>query len=228
MVPGSAVGLPLEVGNHEGHLRERDRFPRPAGGPAGAPLCAGRIRGSNVASGWGTPRRSAGIQARAPTGSHDRPVRADRSNNKSTAATAHPSQPAPDRFAADVNDRRGGSQVCRLKPVRNGGFHDASTEPVTATATTTTCEKRLLAGASPVEPTGFEPVTSCLQRSPSERAKWRDLLGIPRFLPLLASAKARFVCRDFSGRWSTEVGAWTSSAARWPRVLLGASDAPRR
>jgi hypothetical protein len=58
-------------------------------GRRGLQLCAGRIRGSNVASSWGTPRRSAGIQARAPTGSHDRPVRADRSNNKSTSATAH-------------------------------------------------------------------------------------------------------------------------------------------
>jgi hypothetical protein len=79
-----------------------------------------------------------------------------------------------------------------------------------------------------VEPTGFEPVTSCLQRSPSERAKWRDLLGIPRFPVLVERAKARVICREFSGRWSTEVGAWTSGAARWPRVLLGASDAPRR
>ena len=135
MVAGSAVGLPLEVGNHEGHLRERDRFPRPAGGPAGAPLCAGRIRGSNVASGSGTPRRSAGIQARAPTGSHDRPVRADRSNNKSTSATAHPSQPVLDRFAAVVNDRRGGSQAAIEAGLRNGGFHNAPMEPVTATAT---------------------------------------------------------------------------------------------
>jgi len=79
-----------------------------------------------------------------------------------------------------------------------------------------------------VEPTGFEPVTSCLQRTQSEQAKWRDLLGIPRFPVLVERAKARFICRDFSGRWSTEVGPWTSSAARWPRVLLGANDAPRR
>ena len=55
-----------------------------------------------------------------------------------------------------------------------------------------------------------------------------DLLGIPRFPVLVERAKARVICREFSGRWSTEVGAWTSSAARWPRVLLGAIDAPRR
>ena len=41
-------------------------------------------------------------------------------------------------------------------------------------------------------------------------------------------AKARFICRDFSGRWSTEGSAWTSSAAGRPRILLGANDAPRR
>jgi len=37
-------------------------------GRRGLQLYAGRVRAANVASGWGTPRRSAGIQARAPTG----------------------------------------------------------------------------------------------------------------------------------------------------------------
>jgi hypothetical protein len=90
------------------------------------------------------------------------------------------------------------------------------------------CEMSVFTGDSLMEPTGFEPVTSCLQRSPSERAKWPDLLGIPRFPVLVEHAKARFICRDFSGRWSTEAGAWTSSAVGRPRVLLGASDASRR
>jgi hypothetical protein len=79
-----------------------------------------------------------------------------------------------------------------------------------------------------MEPTGIEPVTSCLQRNPPARAKWRDLLGIHPPGPRTSRVKARFVSRDFAGRWSTEVGAWTSRAARWPRVLLGATDAPRR
>jgi hypothetical protein len=78
-----------------------------------------------------------------------------------------------------------------------------------------------------VEPTGIEPVTSCLQRSPSKRANWHDLLGIHPSGPQRNRAKARFVCRHFSGRWSTEVDAWTSAAAAEPRVLLGATDAPR-
>ena len=79
-----------------------------------------------------------------------------------------------------------------------------------------------------VEPAGIEPATSCLQRNPPARAKWRDLLGIHPPGPRTSRAKARFVSRDFAGRWSTEVDAWTSSAALWPRVLLGATDAPRR
>src|SRR5437763_17033419 len=82
------------------------------------------------------------------------------------------------------------------------------------------------AGVLTMEPAGIEPATSCLQRNPSERAKWRDLLGIPRLTPLEPGAKARFSCRDFAGRWSTEARAWTSSAATRPPVLLGATDAP--
>ena len=67
-----------------------------------------------------------------------------------------------------------------------------------------------------------------LAKKPVRAGKVADLLGIPRSTLPTASVKARITCRDFSGRWSTEVGAWTSSAAGRPRVLLGASDAPRR
>ena len=75
MVAGSAVGLPLEVGITKAISENGiDSLVRLVG-RRGLQLCAGRIRAANVASGWGTPRRSAGIQARAPTGSHDRPVR---------------------------------------------------------------------------------------------------------------------------------------------------------
>ena len=80
---------------------------------------------------------------------------------------------------------------------------------------------------SPVEPAGIEPATSCLQRNPSGRVNWHDLLGISPSGPQRSWAKARFVCRHFAGRWSTEVPAWTSAAAAEPRVLLGATDAPR-
>jgi len=74
-----------------------------------------------------------------------------------------------------------------------------------------------------VEPTGIEPVTSCLQRNPSRRANWHDLLGIHPSEPQTSRVEARLICRHFSGRWSTEVGAWTSDAAAEPRVLLGAN-----
>ena len=140
-------------------------------GRRGLQLCAGRIRGSNVASGWGTPRRSAGIQARAPTVSHDRPVRADRSNDKSTSATAH-------AMAADAQPLlRLWSTTDAAVPIGaywNPGFGAEASitlpwRPVTATETlATTCEKCVLSGTSQVEPTGFEPVTSCLQ---SRRSK---------------------------------------------------------
>jgi hypothetical protein len=89
-------------------------------------------------------------------------------------------------------------------------------------------QKRCKSAASEVEPAGIGPATSCLQRNPPARAQWHDLLGIHPSGPRTGRAKARFVSRDFAGRWSTEVGAWTSSAAWWPRVLLGATDAPRR
>ena len=104
MVAGSAVGLRSRWGITKAISENGiDSLVRLVG-RRGLQLCAGRIRAANVASGWGTPRRSAGIQARAPTGSHDRPVRVDRSNNKPTSDTAHPSQPVHDRFAAAVND----------------------------------------------------------------------------------------------------------------------------
>jgi hypothetical protein len=79
-----------------------------------------------------------------------------------------------------------------------------------------------------MEPAGLEPATSCVQRNPPARAKWVDLLGIHPSEPGTERAKARVVSRDFAGRWSTEVGAWTSRAAWRPRVLLGAKAAPRR
>ena len=98
-------------------------------GRRGLQRCAGRIRGFNVASGWGTPRRSAGIQSRAPTGSHDRPVRADRSNDKSTSATAHAmaadAQPLLRLWSTTDAAVRTGAY---WKPLRNGGFHNASME----------------------------------------------------------------------------------------------------
>ena len=78
-----------------------------------------------------------------------------------------------------------------------------------------------------MEPAGIEPATSCLQSSPSRRVKWLDLLGIYPSRLRTSWAKARFVCRHFSGRWSTEAVAWTSAAASEPRVPLGAIDAPR-
>jgi hypothetical protein len=67
-----------------------------------------------------------------------------------------------------------------------------------------------------------------LVRQPTAAQGMADLLGIPRLPVLVERAKARITCRDFSGRWSTEVDAWTSGAASRPRVLLGASAAPRR
>jgi hypothetical protein len=73
-------------------------------GRRGLQLCAGRRRAANVAPGWGTPRRSAGIKARAPTGSHDRPVRVDRSNNQSTRyGSRHPQRPTAVRPPSTID-----------------------------------------------------------------------------------------------------------------------------
>jgi len=104
MVAGSAVGLPLEVGNDEGHLRERNRFPLPAGGSAGASAVRGTCSRCQRRLRLGYSPSERGHPSPRPDGSHDRPVRVDRSNNNSTLNTAHPSQPVPDRCATVVND----------------------------------------------------------------------------------------------------------------------------
>jgi hypothetical protein len=99
--------------------------------------------------------------------------------------------------------------------------------PVSNPLSTTARKPIDLRGFPTVEPAGIEPATSCLQRDPSRRADWHDWLGIHPSEPQTSWAKARLVCRHFSGPWSTQVGPWTSDAAAEPRVLLGAIDAPR-
>ena len=127
--PGQPSVFRSEVGNHEGHLREGDRFPRPAGGSAGASAVRGTYSRFQRRLRLGYSRRSAGIQARAPTGSHERPVRADRSNNKSTSDPVDQlgadAQPLLRLWSTTDAAVRTGAY---WKPLRNGGFHNASME----------------------------------------------------------------------------------------------------
>ena len=168
MVAGSAVGLPLEVGITKAISENGiDSLVRLVG-RRGLQLCAGRIRAANVASGWGTPRRSAGIQARAPTGSHDRPVRGiARTTNPPLIGLTHRSryptalqQRSTPRFALAPIGSRFGTEASITLPLRPGTAIDPAA---------TAYEKCRLPGTFRVEPTGFEPVTSCLQsrRSPN-------------------------------------------------------------
>jgi hypothetical protein len=104
-------------------------------------------------------------------------------------SSAFPSARAPARRQRGGDGAGSGSPSCRLThgPVRDEGeaalgvggssvtivaWNRCPRSSGVGTGEPSIDQSATLQGISRVEPTGFEPVTSCLQRSPSKRAKW--------------------------------------------------------